>query len=504
MVRPSIILFYPATVPEKHPRFSMPYALLYLERMIRHLNIDVIIIDEDMTPDYKSEIVNHAESLFCVGVSSMTGYQLKGGINFSDYIRKQFPKVKIIWGGWHPSVLTEETLHNNYIDFIVHGQGEWAFKELIEALLKGSDVSEIKGLAYKKDSKTYINPRALYKNTQELPFVNYNLIDVRKYVVANTIVYFASHGCVYECGFCAMSTMYKKKWYPKSIDNIIVELKYLQRLSQFKYINFQDDNFFVSKPFTIGLCNAILASGLQFEFVSSAHACNLLLYTDEELSLIYKAGCRKVYIGAESGSQDVLDLINKRETVADNFKVLNKLMKHKIITVFSTMVALPACPEIDLNLTLDMIRKGKLIDERLEILTFYYTPYPETSLYKIALLHGFDAPKTTEEWSGYTMFNSKLPWHKKYFKKKLEYFYNYYFPFYNKSIIESTPFELKKITKLFIFLFFNLNKWRFRYNNFGFPFEAKIMLYFVRRYNRKYKQRFCFSGTWSFYENRYF
>jgi len=252
------------------------------------------------------------------------------------------------------------------------------------------------------------------------------------------------------------------------------------------------------------LCNAIINRGLNFEFITSAHARNILTYTDNELELIYKAGCRKVYIGAESGSQKVLDLINKKETVEDNFEVINRLKKHNIITVFSTMVALPTEPEKDLKLTLDMLRKGKLLASNLEVLIFYYTPFPETPLYKLALKKGFIPPKNTYEWSFYTMFSPNIPWHKKYFKKRLEYFYNYFFPFYNKEIINITPKELKKTTSLFLNLFWKLNRWRFRKNFFSLPFEAQLMLYFVKRYNQKYKQRFCFSGTWSFFENRYF
>ncbi len=504
MSNPALILFYPATVPENHPRFSMPYALLYLERMLRDMDIQVLIIDEDITPDYNSTIEAISNNLLFVGVSCMTGQQLKGGIHFSKYIRTRFPEVKIIWGGWHASVLTEQTLNEDYIDYIIHGQGEWAFKELIENLLSNTDVNQIKGVAYKANNKIFINPRDTFKSTEDLPPVNYDLLDLNKYVVADTLVYFASHGCVYACGFCAMSTMYKKKWFPKSVQNIISELKYLQAKTHFKYINFQDDNFFVSRPFTLSLCNAIIGSGLQFDFITSAHARNILMYSDEELSLMYKAGLRKVYIGAESGSQKVLDLINKKETVEDNFDVLKKLKKHQISTVFSTMVALPLEPKNDLKMTLNMLRQGKLIDEKLEALIFYYTPFPETPMYDMALNHGFKPPENLEEWSTYTMFNTEICWHKKYFRKKLEYFYNYYFPFYNKEIIQISPSELKKTTSFFLKLFWKLNRWRFRYNYFLFPFEAKLMLYMVKQYNKKYKQRFCFSATWSFFENRYF
>ena len=234
------------------------------------------------------------------------------------------------------------------------------------------------------------------------------------------------------------------------------------------------------------------------------NAKNLLAYTDVDLEIIYKAGCRKIYVGAESGSQEVLDIINKKETVEENFAVAQSLRRHHITTVFSTMVCLPMNPEKDLKLTLNMIRKAKLLDEQLEILIFYYTPFPQTPLYNLALTSGFIPPPTLEAWSNYTMFNSDLVWHKKHFKHRLEYYYNYFFPFYNKSIVEIAPPELKSVVKLFLNTFFKLNRWRFRSNFFYFPFEARLMLFFVRRYNKKHNTRFCFSGTWSFYENRYF
>ncbi|OQA01911.1 MAG: Radical SAM superfamily protein [Bacteroidetes bacterium ADurb.Bin408] len=504
MLKPTIILFYPATVPENHQRFSMPYALLYLERAIRDLNINVVIIDEDISPDYKNTITQYAETLLMVGVSCMTGRQLKGGIAFSQYIRDLFPHVSIVWGGWHPSVLPEETLRENFIDFVVHGQGEMPFRDLVLAIINKWSFSSIKGLAYKINGKIHINDRLPYSATKHLPAVNFDLIDINKYLCDGTLVYFASHGCIYECGFCAMSTQYKKKWFPKDITQIIDELIWLQGKTGFKWLNFQDDNFFVNRSFTVSLCKAIIDSGLKFEFVTSGHARNVLMFSDSDINLLYKAGCRKVYIGAESGSQKVLDLINKKDTVEDNFAVLKTLKKHQIITVFSTMVALPETPVEDVKMTLNMLRKGKLIDKDLETLIFYYTPFPETPLYALALAHGFKPPQNTAGWSNYTMFNTEIPWHKKHFRKKLEYFYNYYFPFYNKQVLNLAPDELKMYVRVFLSLFGRLNRWRFKLNFFIFPFEARLMLYFVKRYNRTYGKRFCFSGTWSFYENRYF
>lgn len=504
MPQPVLILFYPATVPENHPRFSMPYALLYLERAIRDLKIDVVIVDEDITPDYKTVLAQHAENLFMVGVSCMTGRQLQGGIAFSQHIRASFPQVSIVWGGWHTSVLPEETLNEDYVDFVIHGQGEMPFRELITAVINKDDFSSVKGLGYKANGDIRINPRLPYADTALLPAVNYGLIDVSKYLCDSTLVYFASHGCVYECGFCAMSTMYKKKWFPKPVEVIINDLQNLHNRTQFKCINFQDDNFFVNRSFTLLVCRAIIDCGLKFEFITSAHARNVLMFSDEDLNLLYKAGCRKVYIGAESGSQKVLDVINKKETVEDNYAVLQKLKKHRIVTVFSTMVALPGAPEEDLKMTINMLCKGKLIDENLEALVFYYTPFPETPLYATALAYGFKPPQNTDGWSTYTMFSSDMPWHKNRFKKELECFYNYYFPFFNKMVISWAPDELKKITRLFVVLFGRINRWRFKNNFFYFPFEAYLMLRMVKRYNKKYGKRFCFSGTWSFYENRYF
>ena len=504
MSRKVLILFYPSTVPEDHQRFSMPYALLYLERVVRDLDLEIKIIDEDITPDYQLDIENYGDRLMFAGISTMTGHQIKGAIKFSKFLKENYSHVKIIWGGWHPSVLPDETINEDFIDFVISGQGEFAFRELIIALLKQQDYSDIKGLYYKKNNLIFSSPRDSFYDITLLPPINFDLIDVRKYVVSDTLVYFASHGCVYECGFCAMSTIYKKKWFPKPVEVVVKELTYLKSKTGFKYINFQDDNFFVNKKFTLSLCEAIIEAGLDFKFITSGHAKNLLTFADDDFKTIYKAGCRKIYIGAESGSQEVLDLINKKETVEDNFSVLKLLKKHKIITVFSTMVCLPSNPQKDLNLTLNMIRKAKLIDPLLEILIFYYTPFPQTPLYEMALKNGFVSPTTPEEWSNYTMFNSRLPWHRKYFKKRLEYFYNYYFPFYNKSIEQIAPNELKSTVRIFQKLFFKLNRWRFKNNFFQFPFEAGAMLFFVNRYNKKNNMRFCFSETWSFFENRYF
>src|ERR1035438_3622060 len=143
-----VILFFPNPTPGDATQARVPYSLLYLERALRNLGIEIILLDEQQQPDYSTILAAHSDRLLLAAVSSLTGEQIHGGIAFSRKVRESC-NAPIVWGGWHPTLLPEQTLQEPYIDYVVVGQGERPLRQLVDRLREGDNTSDIPRLGFK-------------------------------------------------------------------------------------------------------------------------------------------------------------------------------------------------------------------------------------------------------------------------------------------------------------------------------------------------------------------
>ncbi len=486
-------MFYPAPW-EGEQRGRIPYALLYLERVIRDLRLNVILIDGQVQKEYLPLLEANKHRLLLVGVSAMTGYQLIGASAFSKKVKEIFAGP-IVWGGWHPTLLPEQVLQEPYVDLVVIGQGENPFRELVQKVMMQEDYSHIPGLGYKKNGAAVINRTARFVNINQFPKINYSLIDLNHYVFKSAyaercIGYFSSHGCPYHCAFCCVAEVYGGKWYHKDVTAIIDDLRYFKETAHIDSITFDDDNFFIDKKFTLELCEKIIASNLEITWDTSAHAGLFLkLFTDDHIDLFYRAGCRQIYIGAESGDQRILDLLAKHATVEDNYAFVKALNRHGIIPLFSTMICFPNDPDRDIELTLDMIRKAKLIDNQLRARIFFYTPYPGTDLYKESIKKGFVPPILLEDWAKHTLRKFKAPWWTRDYRWQLEVFANFYLPLMNPHFYKIVPPKFRFIAFAVNKFFFPFVYIRFKFNLLRFPIEAVLFLIALKTFNSMFKTK---------------
>jgi len=489
-----IILFHPAIQNQYYK--CIPYSVLYLERVIRDLDVEIIIIDENVNKDYESIVTPVKDRILFAGISSIIGSQILGGIRFARFIKNLNTDNIVVWGGWHATILPEQTLKEDFIDFVITGQGEASFRAFTIALINKTDYSAINNLCFKKGSEIIINPISNFGDFNEYPPVNYELIDVNNYIyypsfAKKSIVYFASHGCPYNCNFCAMATVFKQKWIPCKIDTIIKDLKYFKEKAGIDSVFFQDDNFFTNKEFCIQLCQAFIDNGLNLLWETWSHAGGFIkMFDDEEVSLLYKAGCRQIIAGSESGSQEVLDLVNKKLKVGDNLEFVKLLKRHKITPFFSIMLCFPENPEEELDATFEMIRQGKLIDETLKIYFSFYTPYPGTKMYSLAAENGFQTPDSLAGWAEHTFDDFHAPWWTTKYDRKLNMYAHFYIPFSNPRNYNNFPRPpfVKGVLYVLNKIFYPVVKLRFKTNYFKFPVEARVFLFLLKWYNKMFKK----------------
>jgi len=487
MKKKAVILFFPLFESENISS-NFPWALLYLERMIRHLNVDVIIIDERLQKDYEDIIKQNSDRILLAGISAMVGFQVVGGINFFKKLKK-YSDAPVIWGGWFPTHFAEMILTDGYADFVCIGQGEVPFQVLTERLLEGKNPDDIPGIGFLNKGKIHVNQNEELKNPEAFPRTDLSLIDINRLIDLNGVVevgsrgadYLATTGCPNKCTFCSLAVVYGRKWYTKKISEIIEDIKFFIDKASISHITFCDDNFFVSKKFVLEFCDELRRSGISISWEANSNVSYILKsYADEDLQAIYSAGCRRIKIGAESGDQQVLDTINKNIKVNDSFEVIRKLKRNNIKTRIFTMLCFPMNPDRDFWLTLNFIGRAKLIDHDLDSNINFYKPYPKTEMYALCAEKGFSYPGTTNELLEILSREFTAPWYKSDYYHHLDDFLNFYYLFASPRFYLNFPIRIRPVAFILNMIMFPIITLRFKLNLMRFPIEARLFKRIIR------------------------
>ena len=283
-----------------------PLGLAYVASMVKDEH-DVKIIDSIAEGYGKEDVATIIRNFDpdVVGLTATTS-MMPDAYEIAKIAKEVNENVKIILGGPHATFMPERT-----IDFIVRGEGEHAFKELVDALERDGDLKGINGLTFKRNGKIINNPpRKLIKNIDEIPIPSYDLLPMKKYklnkIEFGTII--TSRGCPFNCTFCSSSLQFGKKWRAHSVERTIDELSLLRDEYGKKEIEFLDDTFTLLKPRAIAIANKIREERLDISWAASSRVDT---FSTEIANAIKNGGAHTVYFGIESGSQKTLDFIGK-------------------------------------------------------------------------------------------------------------------------------------------------------------------------------------------------
>src|SRR3982750_4387559 len=150
-----VLLFLP---PYSGKLLGPPLGLLSLAGSLRAAGYIPLIIDGALDRDYMNTIAAHADDCACLGVSLLTGPMIRDAVEASKFFRKLRPDAPIIYGGWHPSLLTGETLREDFVDVVVRHQGEQTLVEILDRLSAGKGLEMVAGCWFKRAGRVYQNP----------------------------------------------------------------------------------------------------------------------------------------------------------------------------------------------------------------------------------------------------------------------------------------------------------------------------------------------------------
>lgn len=418
-----ILLFAPH--PTTQGRRIAPMGLLAISCYLDQEGYDIKIFHSYDKREYV-EALNNLDKAICVGITAMTGYQITDGLEFAQYVRERNKNVPIVWGGIHPTILPEQTAAHPLVDIVVKGQGEITFTELVHRLDKKEPYNDILGITYKKNGQVINNSNRPIERIENFPPMPYHLLwNIKQYLKKTdygdkrTLAYVSSQGCPHSCRFCYMSnSVFKHHWDGYPAKRVINEIEALVKKYDIDAIDLRDSNFFVNEQRVKEICQGLIDRNIRIGIVNAnGRAEQLIKYNEETWSLIEKAGFREFLIGAESGDQDMLNLINKQTAVEDLIQCEKMSKKYHIQPVESFMTGFPPTTDNyeeswrkELKATVGLIKKIFEINPLSKTFLFFYTPYAGTELYDLSVRQGFKNPQDLETWGKIDLSKRATPW----------------------------------------------------------------------------------------------
>jgi radical SAM superfamily enzyme YgiQ (UPF0313 family) len=476
------ILYNPvSTTPGKAP---LPISLLALGAVLEG-KIDYEIVDGNLLTDHANQLVQILgdRKATALGVTVMPGPQLNHAVPLIKAVKAAYPDLPVIWGGYFPTQHHEVVLESGYVDYVVIGQGEVTLLELLTRLKEGGDLATIKGLAYIAEGKIKKNaPRALTQ-IEEFPIFPYERVDMEEYIHYNylgsrTIAHNSSFGCPFACNFCAIVSMTNRGWLPESGERIAGTFKLLRDKYGVNAVQFHDMDFFISEKRVIDFADRIKDYGMTWWALGRID--ELSRYKDSTWKLMKRSGLKMIFCGAESGSDEMLERMNKGGQVSTQLtlELALKMKSYGIIPEYSFVLGNPPDPVQDIEVTFNFIRKLKQLNPATELILYTYTPVPMDAgggdLYENAKAAGFKFPTTLEEWTQGAWHDFALrrepdtPWLDNSIYRKVRNFervINAYYP-------TTTDMRLTGTRKALLKAF---GGWRYHLKLYDFPLELRVL-----------------------------
>ncbi len=346
----SILLIFPPNPKTNIKNISQQthpaLGICYLSSFLKSKGLSVHAADMKFTDENKIFDMISEHGVQIVGFSANT-FSFDFCHTLARSIKSKFPYIKIVFGGMTAELFTD-LLKDKVIDVIVIGRGEEAMHELAGCFLYDSKkLSDIPGIAYlKKDVVTVNEPRKNEISLDDLPFPDRECINLGLYqqnkMVKNQCYIATSRGCPHKCLFCVCSQV-SMPYRARSVENVIKEIREVRsKYPVFERFHFVDDTLNINKTRFESLCLALKEEKISW-------SCNIKpdeTLTEDLLVLMKESGVSIIEIGIESGSQAILDKLNKQTDINHIRNILKKTTELEI-PVLATFIIPNFCDTVE-------------------------------------------------------------------------------------------------------------------------------------------------------------
>ena len=386
-----------------------PLGLGYLASVLRHAGYQVGIIDaqgEDIFNirrsacgrynlqglDTQGLIERIDPDTRVLGVSFMFSQEWLPQRDFVKKVRAAFPDLIIVAGGEHPTAFPEYTMRDcPAIDYVVAGEGEITFLDLVHRIFSGGDVRATPGVSHLNDRGEFVTNGYSDRITHidELPRPAWDLCKVENYFQPNWAMgigmgrhmpILATRGCPYQCTFCSNPVMWTTRYKMRDPIDVADEMEYLVKTYNATSIDFFDLTAIVKKDWTLAFCNDLKRRQLNITWQLPSGTRSEAL-DHETLTALYETGCRLITYAPESGSEETLKAIKKKLSLPRITESIRAAKKIGHTVKINLVVGFPDDRYVDIYKTFMFGLKMAIIgadDCNLAI----FSPYPGSELYE--------------------------------------------------------------------------------------------------------------------------
>jgi len=459
-----VVLFHP---PYEGPPLGPPLSLLSLASPLLEAGFRVSIVDGSIEPDFKNVLAREIPGALCLGISLLTGHMIRSAIDTSRLVRRLSPELPIILGGWHPSLLPEQTLQEDFVDIVVRGQGERTLLETAIRLHEGKSLETVRGVSFKPGGRLVHNPERPVENVNSLPtpaFAMGNFDAYERVTGLRKLPFASSLGCPYACHYCTDQVFYERRFNAYTAARVVSEVTELVSRYRLAEVAFLDSNFPVNVRRAVDIASGFLESKVKFRWTFQASTDLLCRMSDEEVCMLGEAGVTHMGFGTESASQEVLALMHKKhQRIDDMFETARKSKLAGIRVTFNLILGYPGETETDRLKTFRTMNEIARLYSNVSFSPNIFTPYPGIPIWPQLREMGVREPHSLEEWADVSLGSNHLPWlqgedHRR-LTRMLEYF------LLNNQMRRTTALRRALGVPL---------RWRLRNNQFAFPWELWV------------------------------
>ncbi|MDD5593809.1 MAG: radical SAM protein [Candidatus Margulisbacteria bacterium] len=463
--------------------------LMLAGAIFKQRGFTVKMVDGALEKNYEEKALAAIDSDTVLVCFSLMTIQVEMALQLSKKIKEKYSGL-ILWGGIHPILFPGQTVAHPSIDIVVTGEGYDSTLGLIDHLNGQVKLEAIKGIGFKNAAgEVVLTEPAQPDDIEKLPHFDFSILDdVEPYLEAKSVFnneietdnnekvrlmpIFTGHGCAYKCHFC-INAFLKRKYRFKSAQSIIAEVKKLMRDYGANAFVFLDEDFPISKKRLFELLDLIEQEKLKFYWRVWGRVSyfNDAYINRDVIKRLEKNGLRSYVMGAESGSQKVLDIIEKKITVAEILNSARVLNGTKIFAKYSFIMGLEGEKREDAAATYRVCAEMVDLNPKVHItppLTFRY--YPGSPIFdRIVNKYKVKLPQKIEDWQGEVLHEGffkidAMPWIWPDFVETVKRMNQYLWFYY---ILKNSPKFVSKVLG-------RLVRWRLNGLYSKFPWELHV------------------------------
>lgn len=396
-----------------NPSLSLGYLAAYLERYYEVKVLDVAAVGKDITQQIgekkrigltDDEIKNYLNDYKpdIVGITNPSTLHAQDAYDTAKIVKNVNKDILVVFGGAHASSNPVSVLCTREVDIVVIGEGEESLLEIARKHENRGNLSDIRGICVRDGEKIrYTQPREYIKDLDTIPFPARHLLPMDIYFetalketnyamrkrIATVIT---SRGCPGRCIYCAVKTVWGRKWRGRSPKNVVDEIEYLMKEYEVDEIHFLDDSMSVNKDRLSGICEEIVKRKLDIKW-TTPNGIAVWLLNEPLVKKMKEAGCYRLTFGLESGNAETLNYLGKKYNFDHAKRVIKYAHRIGLWTIGTFIIG---SPEEKMESIEDTIKFA--INSYLDFAVFYIAnPFPGTEMFEIykkaGLLDGISA-----------------------------------------------------------------------------------------------------------------